>query len=150
MYSVECTRTNMVGAIYYLTDMILFEVYNSLSDNEQYLCMTITKDDETVVYTDIYEWQNVPTYVMDIYEYVTNTSKLVPDCSQQGCYKLYGNHIGRCKDYQMHLASFASDPLNPNMLHILQTRDMISASENNDAFIKDIRDTMTTVKNLVM
>jgi hypothetical protein len=149
MHSIECTRSNIASAIYYLTDMIVFEVYNSLSDNEQYLCMTITKDDETVVYTDIYEWQNVPTYVMDIYEYVANTSKLVPDCSQPGCYKLYGNHIGRCKDYQMHLASFASDPIDQNALHILPIA-YASASENNDAFIKDIRDTMTTVKKLVV
>jgi hypothetical protein len=139
----------MAGAIYYLTDMILFEVYNSLSDNEQYLCMTVTKDDETVVTTEIYRWQNVPTYVMDIYKYVANTSKIVTHCSQQGCYKLYGNHIGRCKDYQMHLASFASDPLDQNALHILPIAGA-STSENNDAIIKDIRETMTTVKKLAM
>jgi hypothetical protein len=143
-HSFECTRTNVAGAIYYLTDMVMFEEYKSLTDNLEYLCVTITKDDETTITTSFFEYKDVPDYVMDIYKYVAGTSRLVPDSPLPGCYKLYGNHIGRVKDYQMHLASYAADPLDAKKLHILQ----FNANCADDDFIKEICETMKIVKKL--
>lgn len=168
-YTFECVRTNIASAIYYLTDMIIFETYKDLTNDEVYLCMTITKDDETSVVTTIYKWRDVPKYVMDIYKYVSSTSCLVADSPLPGCYKLYGNHIGRTRDYKMHLASFSQNPIDQSTLHILRSNDfnILSSlsslsspssassasllsllSSPDDALVQEICQTMTDVKKL--
>jgi hypothetical protein len=141
-YSIECTQAHMAGAIYCMTDMIIFTVYKALTTNKQYLHICITYDDEMSEMLGMFEWENVPTDIMQIYDYVSSKSCTMMSSDH---YKLYGTHIGRTKDYKMHIGSFNTDPNNSCNLHIIQSSDVTNQIGD---LIKEIGENMCITKKL--
>lgn len=81
---------HMCGAIYCLSDMIIFEVLSNTYD--QYYLRTILQQDDLNVTEYTFSWDNIPVDIKDIYNYVNETSTLEHIDNKV---VLYGTHIGR-------------------------------------------------------
>jgi hypothetical protein len=139
--SVFCKKVNIAGAVYYLNDIIVFELYKALTSDQQYLKMILTKDDETAEAISVFDWNDVPSDVLNIYKYVASTSYIT--YTEGSCYKLMGNHIGRIKDYKMHIFSSLDNPLEEGYII-----NLANVTNKSDAFVKEISQNMTIVKKL--
>lgn len=132
-------RINIVGAIYCITDMIIFEVLQK--GDEQYLniCIQINEDDERVF---LFKWDHIPENIRVIYEYVKDTSIIE---ESDNIFTLYGNHIGRRNNHKYVLANFMSNPLNHVVVDIVESSDM---DETSTVLVAAIAENMMIVKNL--
>jgi hypothetical protein len=139
-YAIECTRAYIAGAVYSLADIIIFSVYEPISNSNKYLHICITQDDTEML--GMFEWDKIPKHIMDIYDYVSLKSHLKKSCD---FHMLYGTHICRTKDYNMHIASFQNNPTDDSTLHIIQSTDITNSISD---IIKDIGDNMRDVKKL--
>lgn len=119
-YNVECTRTEIVGAVYSMTDMLFFEIFKEITSDSYYMRVIITIDDLQEC-TVLFAWESVPSSIMDIYDYVKTTSFM--QTNNDMSYTLYGNHIGRCKDYKYNLITFFENPVNEDELQMLAIYD---------------------------
>lgn len=81
--------------------MIIFQKHEDTRDQKRYLQVIITIDD-IFEKTATFQWEDIPDYVADIFEYVSNSSALEEDTD---CYKMYGSHIGRPQDHKYLLAT---------------------------------------------
>ncbi len=122
-YNIECTRIDIVGAVYCITDMIFFEVFKQITEHKYYMKVIITIDDIKEIST-LFSWDSVPKSIMDIYDYVKHTSFI--EANSDMSYTLYGTHIGRRKDYKYSLITFLQNPTSEEELNMLdiQTKDV--------------------------
>lgn len=138
---VDCIKIHMAGAVYCITDMIIFEIYKDIHSMDYYLNVVITQDEMTE-YRTIFRWDQIPEDVMEIYDYVNHTSALeINDNS----YVLYGTHIGRIHNHKYKLMTSLNEHLN--------TYEVIDQSFRRDTeqvtnMCKDIAENMRIVKGL--
>ena len=102
---VQYTKINVAGAIYYSTDMIIFEEYED-TDSARYLHI-ITLEDDIKESRTVIAYSDLPEDLVHLYEYVKSTSSIETKEQQ---YVLYGNHIGRSKNYKFRIMSFPDNP----------------------------------------
>jgi hypothetical protein len=140
---VECIRTHVSGAVYSITDMIIFNEYKDLHSSDKYLNVVVLEDD-IIEHKTVFLWTEIPEDIMDILQYVTKTSSLEYD--ENDNMVLYGNHIGRVKNYRYNLMTFLG-----NGFDIYEVVDK-SQKTDEDRIIKicsEIAENMKIVKKLV-
>lgn len=135
-FNVECTKQNIAGAIYCITDMIIFQEYKEIAGDSKYLEVIVTIDDINEEQA-IYKWSDIPEHIFDIYEYVSKTSSMTDNV-------LRGNHLGRVRDYKMEIARFPTNPINDCELQIINTKDNKQLYD----IAYEICDNMKTVKKM--
>jgi len=143
--TVQAYICGMAGAIYCATDMIIMEKFKEKGADKYYLKVTVTIDD-VVEKTATYEMTKLPTYLQEIYDYVNETS-IIEYSFQNGMYTLYGDHIGRARDYKFALGKFTVNPLAQGVVHTLPLE------ENGDALdeiLVDISDKMIATKSITI
>lgn len=139
-HTSEFLRVHIAGAVYCITDMILFDILKKIGD-QYYLqmCIQINEFEEKRF---IFRWDEIPKDVSEIYEYVNVTSVL--EATSNGSYILYGNHIGRRQDHKYVLINFLNDPFNNTAVD----SDYSELDDENTKFIAEIADNMRIVKML--
>jgi hypothetical protein len=140
---VDCIRTHISGAVYCITDMIILTEYKDLCSSNKYLAVVVLEDD-IIEHNATFLWVDIPKDIMDIWEYVTKTSSLEYDKSAN--LVLYGNHIGRVKNYKYNLMTFLGEGF--NIFEIIDTKQ----KKDEDKIIKicsEIAENMRIVKKLV-
>ena len=76
----------MCGAVYCITDMIIFELLKNMSDNQLYLSVIVQYNDERDEATTMFKWGEIPKDIMDIYNYVDKKlKKLACGCGCETC-----------------------------------------------------------------
>lgn len=141
--SIECTLEKVAAAVYCITDMVVFQVYKTISDDKYYLVVILQQDDINE-HVNVFEWEDVPQDIMDIYSYVSSTSVME---QKDDTYILYGNHIGRNKDHKYVLMQYITNPCMDEKLHILSLHENVD--ENVMKCYTDICENMKIVKKLV-
>lgn len=140
---VECIRTHVSGAVYSITDMIIFSEYKDLHSSDKYLNVVALEDD-IKEHNAVFLWADIPEDIRDILEYVTKTSSLERD--ENDNMVLYGNHIGRIKNYRYNLMTFLGDGF--DIYEVVNK----SQKKDEDTIIKicsEIAENMRIVKKLV-
>jgi hypothetical protein len=136
----EFLRIHIAGAVYCITDMILFDVLQKIGDQYYlHMCIQINEFEEKRF---IFRWDEIPKDVSDIYEYVKQTS--VVEATSNGSYTLYGNHIGRHQDHKYVLINYLNDPFNDMEFD----SDYSELDDENTKFIAEIAENMRIVKML--
>ena len=131
-------RVHIAGAVYCITDMIIFEVLQKIGD-QYYLYMTI-QENEIEEVNFLFRWDEIPKNVMDIYEYVNSTSLLEITGEH---YVLYGNHIGRKNNHKYTLCKYINNPL-----QIVELGEITYPNKNDNELINTIAENMKIVKCL--
>lgn len=139
-FETDFLRVHIVGAVYCITDMILFDILKKIGD-QYYLqmCIQVNEFEEKRF---LFRWDEIPKDVLDIYEYVKVTSVL--EATPNGSYTLYGNHIGRRQDHKYVLINYLNDPFND----IEVDSDYSQLDDENTKFIAEIAENMRVVKML--
>lgn len=134
----EFIRVHTAGAVYCITDMIIFDVLKKIGD-QYYLYMTIQQN-EIEEQSFLFKWDEIPKNVMEIYEYVKSTSIIE---IYDDIYTLYGNHIGRKNNHKYTLCKYINSPF-----QTIELGDVIYPNENDNEFINTIAENMRIVKCL--
>lgn len=144
--AIECIRVKIAAAVYSITDMVVFEVYKKISEDTYYLVATL-QENEFNEKVAVFQWEDIPTDIMDIYDYVTATSVL--EQKDDTCI-LYGTHIGRRNNHKYILAQYLKHPCQEDTLQLLAThKDVTDNDKELMEFYSEICQNMKIVKNLM-
>ena len=136
----EFLRVHTAGAVYCITDMILFDVLQKIGDQYYlHMCIQIDEFDEK---NFLFRWDEIPKDVSDIYEYVKSTS--IIEATPNGSYTLYGDHIARRNSHKYTLINFPNDPFKIIKLDV----EHCELDDENTKFIAEIAENMRIVKVL--
>lgn len=142
--SLECTLVDLVGAVYCITDMIIFHIFEDLCDKQQYMQITVTVDDINEFH-HIFRVAQVPSFLSEIYAYVKSTSAIQ---SKNNMFTLYGNHIGRKQNHAYNLLTFNENPIQNSCLHVINLDENITDIQAE--IYNDIFSNMTVTKNITV
>lgn len=133
--AMEYIVIHVAGAVYCLSDMIIFEMLQNATGE---LCMRIVVQIEDVLQeTFVFEWSKIPTEVMQIYNYVNSKSSLKDNI-------LYGTHIGRTQDHKYALMKFKKNPIGE-----YNTCPLVTSQDADASMFKDMLARMMQAKKLV-
>lgn len=136
----EFLRVHIAGAVYCITDMIVFDVLKKIGDQYYlHMCIQINEFEEK---NFLFRWDEIPNDVSDIYEYVKSTS--IVQITPNGSYTLYGDHIARCNSHKYTLIKFPNDPFKIIELDV----EYSELDDENTKFIAEIAENMRIVKVL--
>lgn len=125
---------HIAGAVYCLSDMIIFEIMQSIAGDR---CMRVIVQIEDVVEeTFVFQWSKIPSEVMEIYEYVNMKSSLRNNI-------LTGTHIGRSQEHKYALMKFAKNPVGE-----YNTTPLTSSPDADASMFKDMLARMKHAKKL--
>ena len=99
---MEYIVVHIAGAVYSLSDMIIFEILQKVGD-QMYMQMIVQVED---VLEDIYvfKWSEIPKEIMEIYDYVNSKSTIERNI-------LFGTHIARKENRNYGLINFKENPI---------------------------------------
>ncbi len=129
-----CFVVHIAAAVYSCGDTITFEMLQDITG--QLYLRVILQYEEIMEEVYVFNWDQIPAEVRDIYEYANTYSSL-----RNGV--LFGTHILRKDDRQYVLAKMSKNPLG-------QTREIMDAvAYNNSQSLKRLANQMKMVKNIV-
>lgn len=130
---------NMIAAVWYLTDMIIFNVLDDKKNNITVVevCITINDFEENVF---TIPFNSMDPMLKTIYNYVFAKSNLTFDNDK---FTLIGTHIGRKRDYKYTMFNLDKNPIGTSVKYELKN----PTQEEIDLYT-DIYNTMINVKQI--
>lgn len=99
---MDAVTIDVAGAIYSLSDMIIFEVMRKFTGELSMRVIVQIEDVIEQIFT--YDWDKIPSEVMELYSYTTTKSYFKNKV-------LFGTHLGRKEDRNYALMSFDRYPI---------------------------------------
>ena len=128
-----CIVVHIAAAVYSCGDTITFEILQDIPG--QLYLRVILQYEEIMEDVCVFNWDQIPTEVRDIYEYVNANSSM-----RNGI--LFGTHILRKDNRNYALAKMSENPIG-------QTREIMdTVPYNNTESLKRLARQMKTVKNI--
>lgn len=125
---------HIAGAVYCLSEMIIFEILQNITG--ELVMRVIVQYEDILEDTFLYNWSEIPTSVLEIYTCVNSKSYIKDNI-------LYGTHIGRKQDHEYVLVKFNKHPIG----EYNQTSTEITSKETDITILNEIHSRMKYAKS---
>lgn len=132
---MEYIVIHIAGAVYSLSDMIIFELLQNVAG--EMMMRVIVQIEDVLEETFVFNWSEIPSEVLEIYNYVNSKSSLKGGV-------LIGTHIGRKQDHQYALIKFDKNPIGE-----YNTHPLVNSPDADVNMFKRMHSIMKHAKNMV-
>lgn len=132
---MEYIVIHIAGAVYSLSDMIIFELLQNVAG--EMMMRVIVQIEDVLEETFVFNWSEIPSEVLEIYNYVNSKSSLKGGV-------LIGTHIGRKQDHQYALIKFDKNPIGE-----YNTHPLVNSQDADVNMFKRMHSIMKHAKNMV-